>query len=86
MLVMLSLFRECEVAAETLEAIGETGGIQFLKSKLGEVVTRIYGQIETIKERERADRKRCDSAADDQCKSTNRQLDTHTLETAEPAE
>jgi hypothetical protein len=63
MLVMLCLFRECEVASETLDTIGETNVIQFLRSSLNEIVPRLYGEIENIKKRERAEWKRPRAAA-----------------------
>jgi ApeA N-terminal domain 1 len=85
MLVMLCLFRECEVAAETLDAIGETAGINFLKSKLGEIVPRLCAQIEEIKERERAERKKSDDAADNQRTPTDRSADAPAVE-PNPAE
>ena len=65
MLVMLCLFRECQIAPETLEALGETAGIQFLKSKLDGVVPRIYEQIQKIKEQEKAERRNSGEVADD---------------------
>jgi ApeA N-terminal domain 1 len=45
-LVMLCLFRECEVNNATLAAIKSTGGIQFLRGKLGEIIPRLHAQIE----------------------------------------
>ncbi len=70
MLVMLCLFRECEVAAETLEAIGETAGVQFLKSKLDEITARLNEQVEKIKKQERAERKKSSDVVDDQSQPT----------------
>jgi hypothetical protein len=75
MLVMLCLFRECGVASETLEALGETAGIQFLRSKLSEIIARLHEQIQVIKERERGERKSSD-AGDDQTESSDQAPDT----------
>jgi len=46
---MLCLFRECEVDAQALTAIGESGSIQFLRDKLSEIIPRLTGQIEAIR-------------------------------------
>jgi hypothetical protein len=48
-LVMLCLFRECNVDAQALAAIGESGSIQFLGNKLTEIIPRLTEQIEAIK-------------------------------------
>jgi ApeA N-terminal domain 1/Apea-like HEPN len=48
-LVMLCLFRECDVSDDTLTAVGSTGGIAFLKGKLADIIPRLYAQIATHK-------------------------------------
>jgi len=82
MLVMLCLFRECEVAAETLDTLGETAGIQFLKSKLDEITARLYRQVEKIREQERAERKKSPDAADNGQTATDQ---TQDVKAAEPS-
>jgi hypothetical protein len=44
-LVMLCLFRECEVSDDVLAAIGESGSIQFLRGKMTEIIPRLYAQV-----------------------------------------
>jgi hypothetical protein len=48
-LVMLCLFRECDVDAQALTAIGESGSIQFLRDKLSKIIPRLTEQIEAIR-------------------------------------
>jgi ApeA N-terminal domain 1 len=80
MLVMLCLFRECEVAAETLEALGETDGIQFLKSKLDDITTRLNEQVEKIREQEKAERKKFPDAANNEETATGQAKNAQTAE------
>lgn len=44
-LVMLCLFRECEVRGSVLAGIGDSGSVQFLRGKLNEIVPRIHAQV-----------------------------------------
>jgi len=44
-LVMLCLFRECEIDDKALAAIAGSSSIQFLKAKLAGIVPRIYEQV-----------------------------------------
>jgi hypothetical protein len=44
-LVMLCLFRECEVPDTVLAAVGDSGSIAFLRGKLAEIIPRLCAQI-----------------------------------------
>ena len=44
-LVMLCLFRECEMDDKALAAIGASGTIRFLRGKLDESIPRLYEQV-----------------------------------------
>ena len=47
-LVMLCMFKECEVGDDVLTAIGQNGSIQFLRAKLVEIVPRLHAQVAKI--------------------------------------
>jgi hypothetical protein len=49
-LVMLCMFKECEVTDDTLTAIGKNSSIQFLHTKLAEIVPRLHAQVAKIDE------------------------------------
>jgi hypothetical protein len=44
-LVMLCLFRECEMDDKALTAIAESGSIRFLRAKLTEIIPRLHEQV-----------------------------------------